>query len=1848
MTVNRKGPRAVFVIVVLIAAGLGIGACNRESSKIPGPDPQIVSALTGGIIPRNGEIEVVFTGEQDSSKPLSSSFLRIKPAVKGALSWKNNYTLVFTPASLLLASQRYEVTVENKAAGILPFTFAFETRPPLMEVTLEPVRVDNGGNVLVSGILSADEGEDAGHIERVINSPELGKPQWTHEEETHRFAFKPAKRESAGRTVSVLWDGSALGSKDRGSLPVRIPGSGAFEAMDFRVRDRGVLEVTFSAPLKPDQDLRGFISLSGDTNIRYSIDGNVVKIFGAQGAEGVSPGAELLIQDLADVDGNVLVSPVQYRVQDGWELPEARFTGSGTILPTSQGSTMVIETRNLTGVLVEAFRVYGDNMIQFLQVNSLGGTNELVRVGEPEWTRAFDFDWSAADQNRWVRRGLDLSELARKYPDGMFHIRVSFRRRHIRYECTASHGDFSQLQFPDDSFPAFGGNAEQSYWNYWENNRTYDWYRYRKDPCHPAFYASYGDHNITVGRNVLTSDLGLLAKRSLDGTWFVAASNIKTAQPLADTDIDILNYQGRLLSRVKTGRDGIAAFPALQSPGTPAFVYARGAPGRAWLKINDSLAMAVSHFDVSGDQPANDLRGLIYGERGVWRPGDDIFLTFLLSDPAGTLPADHPVSFELEDPRGRITGQRTFTSSVDGFYPITASTSVDAPTGDWTARVRVGGRVFNRNIKVETVMPNRLKMDLNFGDKGYLESKSRPVSLEAAWLYGAPAPGLKADVSVSFADKETVFSSYTDYSFRDPSRTVSGERQIVYDGKLDGAGKASFTMKLNPGSSAPGKLNARFLTRVFEPSGVFSSEQAAMDFSPYDRYVGLKLPRGDASRNMLLTDTDHQADIVVLDADGKPAADGVRLECAVYKLSWRWWWEKGTGEAAEFSSALSRRPVASETVTSSGGRAAWKFQVKYPDWGRYMVMVRDPAGGHAAASVVYIDWPGWAGRAQEGGQGASAMLVLTAGKTGYGVGEKISLSFPSNKEAIALVTVEKGGQALKREWIPCAETVTRYEFNAEPSMIPNVYVHVTLLQPHLQTRNDLPLRLYGVVPVLVEDPRTRLSPRIDAPEKWEPETPVTFTVSEDSGRPMTYTVAVVDEGLLGLTRYSLPNPRNTFYAREASFLKSWDLYSDIMGAYAGQLETLLSIGGGDDLFDDSAKETKRFKPVVRFFGPYELKAGEKRNETFTLPSYIGALRIMVLGASSLGEAPVPYKSGRAYGTAEKSVQVSTDIMVFGTIPRTLSPGDEAEIPVAVNSYTGGRRTVKVSLAVEGLELKDGVVQNLSFEKPGEQMIRYRVKAPSLPGKARFTLKAESTGLRSFSQVTDLEVRSTAIPVARADSSLISPNDTWTSVINFPGKPGTNTGVLELSRLPPLNLEERLGYLIAYPHGCIEQTTSSVFPQLYLDKVLSLDPDRVAQIRSNITAGIERLTGFQTGGGGFSYWPGDGSPNDWGTSYAGHFLLEARRAGYAVPAALIKQWAAFQKERSGLWTARNGSAVDQAYRLYTLALAGEADLGSMNRLREQRDLGAAAAWRLAAAYWHGGQRDTARSMVRQLETSVTEYRELSGTFGSALRDRAMILETLVLLGETGRTKPLFEELSAALSSPSWLSTQETAYALIAMVPYMQGSAGTDELTVDYTLGGRTATASFRTPVLQRELGSLAGGSSSITVRSRSAAPVYARIVVKGLPEEGSEPAMAEGLSLQVEYRDAGGGLTNPEALGLGEDMEVRVTVRNAHRQKVQEIALVHPIPASWELVNSRLAGDGGGSGGDSGASSSFKYQDIRDDRVMTYFDLDRGESKTVTFRVNKTYAGTYYRPAVHAYAMYDESIRALMPGVKVQK
>jgi hypothetical protein len=1548
---------------------------------------------------------------------------------------------------------------------------------------------------------------------------------------------------------------------------------------------------------------------------------------------------------------------------------------------------------NLSGVIVEALRVYGDNMLQFLQVNNLDSSHEMKRVGEVVWRKDIDLGWKDDWKNRWVRQGLDLGPLLEKHKDGMFQIRITFRRGDIRYISPDNH-DFKDLKFPEPKV-IDQDDGEYSFWDYvqqWEGGYD-DYEKYKDDPCHPAYYLPSYDHDITIRRNVVVSDIGASIARESDGTWHIAASDLRNAKPLAGAAVSLYSYQRRLLASGKTDGSGLLS---IASAGDPVFATVQSGSQTSWLKIDSGSTLSVGHFDIGGEEAGSGLKGFIYGERGVWRPGDDIHLTFILYDRSGKLPSSFPVSFELEDPMGRVVRTGTYTESLNGFYSIAASTAGDAPTGTYVARVKAGGLTFSKNLKVETVMPNRLKIDLSWGGASSsgaaansgsmppLSADTKRMSLAAAWLTGAKVGALKADVSATFAAADTSFSTLPDYTFDDPTREMPQDRAILFDGRLGSDGKVGFDLDFGSSKSLPpGKLKANILTRVFEPSGIFSSESTSADFHPYARYVGIRLPKGDASRGMLLVDKDQRVDLALVDRDGKLVKGGGTVEVALYQLEWRWWWEKGDESLAQRADELFQRPIKKDTVTiGPDGRGSWTFQVKYPNWGRYLVRAQDvfsgagaassagDAGGHAAGKIAYIDWPGWAGRGRDSG-GADAMLELTAGKPKYSPGDTASVTFPSNELGQALVRIERAGKILREEWIPTKKGTTAYEFTVTPDMAPNVYVHITFVQPHLQTANDLPIRLYGIVPIMVEDPATRLQPIVETPATLSPGSEASFTVREASGRPMTYTVAVVDEGLLGITRYQAPDPWDEFYKKEASALSSWDLYQYVMGAYSGKLETLLAVGGSDDALGGGNRKPSRFPAVVYYFPPQELKAGEVAKKSFKLGTYIGALRFMVVAGAKGAQAPNDGMAvasgaatirGNAFGVAQKSVPVRADLMAQLTAPRVLSPGEETDIPATVFGFMGAH-IASVRLEAGGaLSLVGEGTKSLDFKEDGELSTSFRVKAAVSPGRGQLRLVASMEG-RTSEQSIDLEVRSVGLPVSTAQSSDLAAGATWNVPVDLPGEKGTNTISVELSRLRSLDLSERVDYLISYPHGCAEQTTSAAFPQLYLPKAVALSEDRAAAARDNVVRAIEKLRSFQTQRGGFSMWPGSGDDDDWISAYVAHFLVSSRREGFDVPQGLLDPALDYLARGARSWnSSESWSQSVQAYRLYVLARSGVPEISAMNRMRDFPSVPTAARYRLAAAYALSGMREAAVSLVRDFSTEVSSYDGLEDyTYGSTTRERAVVLDALLAMGDTARALPVYNKLAEELSSRRWLSTQELGMALGAALPYAIQASSADAPTLSVALDGSPAIETkLDRPMARVDLARPSGDEASVVITNSGSSPVFARVVAQGIPAAGDEKASSNGLALSVRYLDMDGKIIDPGKVAMGADFIVEATVRNRAGRDLDNLALTQLLPASWEIANYRVGTDlpkpkAKAKGGDEDEEDTvdqksqaalplYDYQDVRDDRVLTYFSLGAKESKAFKLYVTKAYEGSFFLPAASVYAMYDEDrYQALVPG-----
>src|SRR5690606_19515673 len=288
------------------------------------------------------------------------------------------------------------------------------------------------------------------------------------------------------------------------------------------------------------------------------------------------------------------------------------------------------------------------------------------------------------------------------------------------------------------------------------------------------------------------------------------------------------------------------------------------------------------------------------------------------------------------------------------------------------------------------------------------------------------------------------------------------ETQIIslFDGKIDEQGNAAIPLNIAFENNAPGFLKATFNTSVFEPGGAFSVDRFSNTYSPFQYYVGLKLPKGEKNSGILYTNRDQFIDVATVDENGKPVSRG-NLKFELYKLQWRWWWDQYEYELANYANDDYHKPIQKELISSKNGVAKVKVNIEDRAWGRYLVRVTDLDGGHASSIVTYFDWSNWMDR--DGGADnriVSNMLNFSTDKVSYKTGEEVKVTIPSPNNGRILVTIENGSKVLEAHWVEAAQASTVFKFNVTSEMAPNIYLNVSLLQPHSRT-NDLPIRMYG-------------------------------------------------------------------------------------------------------------------------------------------------------------------------------------------------------------------------------------------------------------------------------------------------------------------------------------------------------------------------------------------------------------------------------------------------------------------------------------------------------------------------------------------------------------------------------------------------------------------------------------------------------------------------------------------------------------------------------------------------------------------------------------------------------------------
>lgn len=1853
--------RLFFLILVIVA---GISSCTSSRKDIiPSAEyAPYVNAYTGGVISQNSVIRIELANDQpmvDINNELKDNPFSFSPSLKGKAFWVNNNTIEFVPEEgTLKQGAFYEGTfalgdfidVDKK---LKEFNFSFRVQERSFTLHTEPIAITATQPDVVSirGEIRFSDGTKKEDVEKMLtarngsgkNYPVAITP--TDNPARYQFSINDIAREAEDYQLEITAKGSPAGIEHSQTEEILIPAKDSFRFLTAERIDQpeNGIQIVFSSPVSNTQDLKGLIEIPEVSTSIMQIKDNKVFIFFESNRlnkltlnlhEGVKSSKDKAL----GTSHSISFSKLNLK-------PQVKMMTAAAILPDSKNLVIPFRAVNLYAVDLNVIRIFENNVLMFMQSNSLSSSSELRRSGRLVYKKTLWLGKDASkDVHQWEDYSIDLAGLIHQEPGAIYRVVLSFREEYSAYPCSGS----------ENREMAFAGNAaegltkvsgntlteeDEADWDipetyYYYNGGTkmdwsvYDW-KERNNPCHLSYYM-YSDR--TASCNVFASNLGLIVKKNSMNKLWMAVSNILDTKPVSNAQVTVYNFQLQVIGKGETNSEGLLE---ITPKGVPFVVVAESDKQKAYVRVVDGEEESVSRFDVGGKDIQKGLKGFIYGERGVWRPGDTLHISFMLEDRDKRIPDKHPVALEIYNPKGQFYNKMISTQGMYGFYTFAVPTQADDPTGLWNAYVKVGGTTFHKGLRIETIKPNRLKITLALPTVLQATDKEVYAPLTSAWLTGATASRLKTKVEMSLSRVNTQFKNYGQYIFNNPATDFTTVKTDVYEGVLDAEGKAGVTIKLPAATNAPGMLNATFTTRVFEPGGDASIYSQNVPFSPFKSYVGINLnqPKG----KYIETDKDHVFDVVTVNPQGQPVSRS-NLEYKIYRVGWSWWWENSDDSFGTYINRSSVSPVASGNLqTDGGGKASFKFRVDYPGWGRYLVYVKDKESGHATGGTVFIDWPEWRGRSDKTDPSGIKMLAFTLDKDSYEIGETATAIIPASAGGRALVSIENGSTVLKQEWMDVSSKEdTKLTFKITPEMAPNVYLHISLLQPHAQTVNDLPIRMYGVVPVFVTNRQTVLRPEIQMPEVLRPETDFNVTVSEKSGKPMTYTLAIVDDGLLDLTNFKTPDPWNEFYAREALGIRTWDMYDDVLGAMAGSYGSLFSTGGDAALKPADAK-ANRFKPVVKFIGPFYLGKGKKQTHTLKLPMYVGSVRTMVVAGQD-----------GAYGNAEKTSFVRTPLMLLSTLPRVLSIQEEITVPVNIFAMENQVKNVNVSIQATGggVQIVGPSKQSLTFSKPGDQLTFFTLKTGDKTGKATIHLTASGGGEQT-KETIEIDVRNPNPIVTLRNSQWVEAGESGELEYALTGSSSNNQIQLEVSRIPSVDISRRFDFLYNYEHHCTEQLTSKTLPLLFISQFKAVDEQEAEKIKKNVQEAIRQIYSRQLPNGGFVYWPGNAVADEWISSYTGMFLTLAQEKGYAVNANVLSKWKRFQRAAGQNWrmpqTASNWlrwqSELQQAFRLYTLALAGAPEYGAMNRMKEQPDLEIQAKWRLAAAYALTGKMKPAQELVFNAETTVSPYSSMNGIYGSSDRDEAMILETLILMNRERDALEQAKIVSRNLSEEDWFSTQSTAFSLMAMGRLAEKLSGTLDFT--WTLNGKQQPAvKSAKAVFEKEIPAspMAG---TVTVNNKGKGALSVDVITRTQLLNDTLPAISENLRMDVRYADMNGTPLNVDDIRQGTDFIAIAAISNiSGTTDYTNLALTHIIPSGWEIYNERMTAPNVESGSTASSTGNyFSYQDIRDDRVLTYFNLRRGYTKIFRIRLQATYIGNFILPAIQCEAMYDPTVQA---------
>ncbi|HEY3355314.1 MAG TPA: MG2 domain-containing protein [Polyangia bacterium] len=1387
-------------------------------------------------------------------------------------------------------------------------------------------------------------------------------------------------------------------------------------------------------------------------------------------------------------------------------------------------------------------------------------------------------------------------------------------------------------------------------------------------------------------RRVLANvtDLGLVAKVG-NASSLVWVVRLSSGAPVSGATVEIRDLKGKVRYSAVTGPQGTVDAPGATKlvglkprpaprPGPAAnggegdgegdgedfedfrgrrvIVTARLDTDLAVLDTNWNNGIQVWNFGVPEDRRggAVRVRGFLQSDRGLYRPGDTVHLRGLarVIEPAGRmrLPRERRLHLTVEDPRGAAVVDADVPLSRFGGFSRDLPLTADARLGDYHVTGTLDGQTFRERFAVEEYRPRTFELTVAAGARHQFLGERLRYSVSASYLYGAPVGQGKLTWAVRRRPYVPSFPGLPQFGFGDlaalwdeGSPWADGERRSlsdpVADGEraLDAAGRAAITARDD--ARARGPFEYLLDATVTDPAGQAVTTHAVTTAHRAGLYLGLHPAERVQAVNMPFA---VQAVALAPDGARRPAEAVLTLARRRYECAEGARW--GRCGRTEETPALTRAVAVPAT-----GVAVTRVVLKEP--GEYLVrlVAPDGRGGQALSTdIIYVIGEGeafWSG--DEGDR-----MGLIASKPSYRPGE-VARVVPQTQlpGALALVTVERDG-IVRSFTTRLAKSGQGIDIRVDDALAPNAYAAVTLVRgrtgPGAAGR---PRFKMGLVNLAVDTQHKRLAVQLetDKPSYRPGETVyAALKVTGADGRPVRaeLAVAAADEGVLQIVGYETPDPMKVFYAPWGLGVESattWNRIAQRRDPAAADSEE-----GGDAGGDEAGRVRSRFMATAFWAPAVTTDEGGTARLSFRAPDNLTAFRLMAVAADA----------GDRFGNGALRFTVAKPLAAMPALPRFLSTGDELTAAVVLHNHTGAAGRASVTLEARGVALRGPARREVDVPAGATRPVVFTVSARR-PGTARFRFAAT---LGAASDTVEVAIP-VSQPVAREATVLAEAATSGTAEVPvalpagvLPGEGGLE---LSLDTSGVGRLDESVRYLVGYPYGCLEQTTSRVVPMVALKdltRTLDLGVSRGA-LNGFVEAGLAKIYRHQHEDGAFGLWPGAPAEAHL-TAYALWGLALAKQAGYAVDAKAVAAGAASLRKAVTADTrvdarAHAGSAGARAFALYVLGVVGRPEPGAAARLYEERaGLPLYGKALLARALARAGQPALAQQLVGEIAaaapagTGAAVLREpdedrLWYYLSSAPRTTAIVLSALI---EVAPGHPLIPRLADGLlgarEQGRWSNTQENLYALVALADLARARRAGAPAKVSVTLGGRALVRGTLAPGEVRRvavpMAKLAAGTLRIEAGGHE---VYYTARLRVARALAPQPVDA-GFTVARQYLDPASGAA-VERVTVGQTVKVRLTVRAARQQA--HVAVVDHLPAGLEPVldRARRAAELAQPWWLRDRATVWEHRQLRDDRVEIFTEVLVAGASSVEYLARATSAGVFVAPPATAEAMYRPAI-----------